>query len=144
VIGSLSAGTDCLTGQIDIALLQSLTRRLDTIDLSRYGQIIVDESHHVPAVSLEQVLKALPARYALGHTATPFRRDGQHPILTMQLGPIRYGSPIYVAAHGQSNLEAPLDETYHTPESEGRLRPSDSKDCEPRCGRGRKRCRSSR
>jgi superfamily II DNA or RNA helicase len=92
-IGALGSGVDQLTGVIDVALLQSLARRLDETNLACYGQIIVDECHHVPAVSFETILKAIPARYVLGLTATPIRRDGRHPIMHMQIGPVRYSSP---------------------------------------------------
>lgn len=51
---------------------------------------IVDECHHVPAVSFEQVLKAVQAKYIYGLTATSKRQDGHHPILSMYLGCIRY------------------------------------------------------
>lgn len=55
-----------------------------------YGMVIVDECHHVPAVSFEQVLKAVHAKYLYGLTATPERQDGHHPILHMYIGDIRY------------------------------------------------------
>jgi len=55
-----------------------------------YGHVIVDECHHVPAVSFERVLAEVKARYVTGLTATHQRRDGHHPIASMQLGPIRF------------------------------------------------------
>ena len=55
-----------------------------------YGQVIVDECHHAPAVSFERVLNEVKARYVVGLTATPHRRDGHHPIADMQLGPVRF------------------------------------------------------
>jgi superfamily II DNA or RNA helicase len=55
-----------------------------------YGHVIVDECHHVPAVSFERVLSEVKARYIVGLTATPHRRDGHHPILEMQLEAIGY------------------------------------------------------
>lgn len=76
---------------IDIAMVQSLTRQ-GTINpiVEKYGHVIVDECHHVSAVSFEQILKAVKARYVLGLTATPIRRDGLQPIIMMQCGPIRH------------------------------------------------------
>ena len=74
---------------IDVAMVQTLTRRVD-VDLSRYGHVIVDECHHVPAFSVERLLRDLPARAITGLTATPQRRDGHHPIITMQCGPVRH------------------------------------------------------
>jgi superfamily II DNA or RNA helicase len=58
--------------------------------LEDYGQVIVDECHHVGAVSFDAILKNVKARYAIGLTATPIRRDGQQPIIFMQYGPIRH------------------------------------------------------
>ena len=52
--------------------------------------MIVDECHHLPAVSFERVLAEAKARYVVGLTATPQRRDGHHPITEMQLGPVRF------------------------------------------------------
>ena len=109
-IGAIGSGEDGLTGVIDVALLQSLARRLDDIDLARYGQIVVDECHHLPAVSFEAALKAVPARFVLGLTATPIRRDGQHPIMHMQIGPVRYVSPRGVGAVAPPEVRlAPLE-----------------------------------
>ncbi|MBI2265083.1 MAG: DEAD/DEAH box helicase family protein, partial [Armatimonadetes bacterium] len=51
--------------------------------------IIVDECHHVGASSFDAILKRVRARFVLGLTATPIRRDGLHPIIFMQCGPIR-------------------------------------------------------
>lgn len=72
-------------------MVQSLARQ-KTLDelLACYGHIVVDECHHVPAVMTERVLQAAPARYLTGLTATPMRRDGHHPIITMQCGPVRH------------------------------------------------------
>jgi len=43
--------------------------------------VIVDECHHVPAFSFEQILKNVHAKYVYGLTATPARQDGHHPII---------------------------------------------------------------
>ena len=58
--------------------------------LDGYGQIIVDECHHLSAFSFEAILKQANAKYVVGLTATPIRRDGHQPIIFMQCGPIRY------------------------------------------------------
>jgi len=58
--------------------------------VATYGHVLVDECHHVPAVSCERVLANVKARYVTGLTATPQRRDGHHPIIEMQLGPVRF------------------------------------------------------
>jgi len=91
VVGTLGGGKPKLTGQIDIAVMQSLSRQGEISDLVKnYGQIIIDECHHLSAVSFEALLRSSPARYVLGLTATPIRRDGQQPIIFMQCGLIRH------------------------------------------------------
>lgn len=91
LIGQYGSGRDTRSGIIDIALLQSLGNA-DAVEpwIGDYGMVIVDECHHVPAISFEQALKSVRAQYVYGLTATPTRQDGHHPILHMYLGPIRY------------------------------------------------------
>ena len=91
IIGLYGANRDTRSGIIDIAMLQSMGDA-DEIKswLRDYGMVIVDECHHVPAVSFEQVLKSVSAKYIYGLTATPKRQDGHHPILHMYIGDIRY------------------------------------------------------
>ncbi|MBI4431529.1 MAG: DEAD/DEAH box helicase family protein, partial [Candidatus Omnitrophica bacterium] len=92
-IGLIGAGKQKPTGIIDIAMLQTLFRKGEVKDLvANYGQVIVDECHHIAAFSFEQVMKQVKARYVLGLTATPTRQDGHHPIIMMQCGPIRFRS----------------------------------------------------
>ncbi len=91
VIGTIGGGKAKPTGKIDIAVMQSLSRLGEVNPLvENYGHIIVDECHHVGAVSFDAILKRTKAKYVLGLTATPFRRDGQQPIIFMQCGPIRH------------------------------------------------------
>jgi superfamily II DNA or RNA helicase len=90
-IGSIGGGKTRPSGHLDIAVMQSLVRQGDVNPLVQtYGQVIVDECHHIAAASFEAVLKAVKARYVLGLSATPVRRDGLQPILFMQCGPIRH------------------------------------------------------
>lgn len=90
-IGQVSGGKKRVTGSVDIGLMQSLNRKGEVKDMvAGYGQIIVDECHHIPAFSFEQVLKQVKAKYVVGLTATPIRKDGHHPIIVMQCGPIRF------------------------------------------------------
>lgn len=90
-IGRIGGGKRKPNGRLDVAMIQSLVRQGRVDDLvETYGHVIVDECHHVPAVSFERILSEVKARYVLGLTATPHRRDGHHPILEMQLGPVRF------------------------------------------------------
>ena len=80
-----------VTGRIDIAVVQSLRRGGEVDELvSRYGFVIVDECHGLPAPTFAQVVDKARARYVLGLSATPVRRDGHHPVISQQCGPVRF------------------------------------------------------
>jgi superfamily II DNA or RNA helicase len=90
-IGQIGGGKRKPNGNLDVAMIQSLARKDEVNDLvATYGHVIVDECHHVPAVSFERVIREVKARFVVGLTATPQRRDGHHPILQLQLGPARF------------------------------------------------------
>ncbi len=90
-IGRIGGGKRKPNGRLDVAMIQSLVRKENVNDLvANYGHVIVDECHHLPAVSFERVLNEVKARFITGLTATPQRRDGHHPITEMQLGPVRF------------------------------------------------------
>ncbi len=91
LVGVIGGGKVKPTGKIDIAVMQSISRQGKINPLvENYGQIIVDECHHVGAASFDAILKKSNAKYVVGLTATPIRRDGQQPIIFMQCGPIRH------------------------------------------------------
>ena len=91
VVGTIGGGKAKPTGKIDIAVMQSLSRQGEINPLvENYGQVIIDECHHIGAASFDAILKVAKAKYVLGLTATPIRRDGQQPIIFMQCGPIRH------------------------------------------------------
>ena len=90
-LGQLGGGKKQTTGVVDIALVQSLSRKGVVKELVQdYGHVIIDECHHVGASSIESILRTVKAKYVIGLTATPVRRDGQQPIIFMQCGPIRH------------------------------------------------------
>jgi superfamily II DNA or RNA helicase len=79
------------TGVIDVAMAQSLARREDLAEVtSQYGLVVVDECHHVPAVTFERAVRQIPVRRWLGLTATPYRRDRLESMMTMYCGPVRH------------------------------------------------------
>ena len=90
-IGRIGGGRKKPTGGVDVALIQSLVRKGVVNDLvGDYGHMVVDECHHLPAASFEQVARRAKAKYVLGLSATVVRKDGHHPIISMQCGPVRY------------------------------------------------------
>ncbi len=89
--GQVGGGRSKRRGTIDVVMLQTLARREDIADLvAGYGQVVVDECHHVPAAAFEHAVKQIPARYWLGLTATPYRRDKLDDLIGLQLGPVRH------------------------------------------------------
>ncbi len=89
-IGRIGSGKNKPTGALDVGMFQSLISKEKVADIvSTYGHVIVDEFHHLPCVSFERVMSEIRARYVTGLTATPYRHDGHHSIIHMQLGPTR-------------------------------------------------------
>ena len=90
-IGRAGGGRKKLTGQIDVAIIQSLVRKGVVKDcVADYGHVIIDECHHLSAQSFELVARRTKARFVLGLSATVNRKDGHHPIIFMQCGPVRH------------------------------------------------------
>lgn len=89
--GKIGKSSKKSTGICDVLLVQSLVRK-DNIEefLAKYGHIIVDECHHLPAVSFEKIIRLAKSRFITGLSATVKRKDGHHPIITMRCGPVRY------------------------------------------------------
>jgi superfamily II DNA or RNA helicase/very-short-patch-repair endonuclease len=90
-IGQIGGGRKKITGAIDVAIMQSLVRKGVVNDLvANYGHLLVDECHHLSARSFELVARRAKARYVTGLSATVTRKDGHHPIIFMQCGPVRF------------------------------------------------------
>ncbi|HRT28490.1 MAG TPA: DEAD/DEAH box helicase family protein [Kiritimatiellia bacterium] len=90
-IGRIGSGHRTWTGRLDVALMQSVSRKGVVDDrVATYGQVIVDECHAVSAPTFERVVSKAKARYVVGLSATPIRKDGHHPIIFMQCGPVRH------------------------------------------------------
>jgi superfamily II DNA or RNA helicase len=90
-IGQIGAGKWNQLREVDVATIQSL-RKKGVVDdvVGLYGHLIVDECHHISAPSFEIVARQCPAKYVTGLSATVTRKDGHHPIIFMQCGPVRY------------------------------------------------------
>ncbi len=90
-IGRLGGGRRRLNGTLDVALVQSLVRNGTVHDaVADYGHLVVDECHHLSARSFELVARRAKAKYVVGLSATLTRKDGHHPIIFMQCGPVRH------------------------------------------------------
>ena len=79
MVGTIGGGNARPTGKIDIAVMQSLSRQGEINPLvENYGHVIVDECHHIGAVSFDAILKRVKAKYVLGLTATPIQIGRAH------------------------------------------------------------------
>ena len=100
-IGRFGGGRKKMTGFIDVALIQSLTKHTDINQiLSQYGYVIVDECHHIPSLSFDNIIRQVKAKFITGLSATLLRKDGRHPIITMRCGPILH----HVDAKAQASI----------------------------------------
>lgn len=90
-IGTYYGTKKNISGLVDIATIQSLSKLSKQHEfLSNYGMVISDEVHHDAAFTFDEVISHIQSQYLYGLSATPYRRDGQEPIITMRFGPIRY------------------------------------------------------
>ncbi len=90
-IGRMGGGRNRPNGSLDVAVMQSLVRRGEVKDcVAGYGHLVVDECHHVSARSFELVVRRAKAKFVTGLSATVTRKDGRHPIILMQCGPVRH------------------------------------------------------
>ena len=153
-IGQVLGGKDRRTGFIDVALLQSLQRKGEVKDcVAEYGHVIVDECHHLTAFSFEQIMRQVKAKFIVGLTATPTRKDGHHPIIFMQCGPIRFNLSAREAAERspfrhlvlprQTGFRMPpevtdltIHDAYAALVMQRRAKPADRRGYHPSCSRG--------
>ncbi|MCF8069145.1 MAG: DEAD/DEAH box helicase [Desulfobacterales bacterium] len=90
-IGQIGGGKNKPNLKIDVAMIQSLSRKGVVNDIvGKYGHLIVDECHHISARSFEIVARQCKAKFVTGLSATVIRKDGHHPIIFMNCGPIHY------------------------------------------------------
>jgi superfamily II DNA or RNA helicase/very-short-patch-repair endonuclease len=90
-IGRIGGGGKKATGLLDVGVIQGIVRKGVVDDLvGNYGHVVIDECHHLSAQSFEQVARQAKSKFVLGLSATVTRKDGHHPIIFMECGPVRY------------------------------------------------------
>ena len=88
-IGQYSGIKKKLGKQITVGLLQSLARKGDLSELKdKFGMIIVDECHHIPAATFREVIAQLNPKYIYGLTATPKRKHNDEKLIYVYIGEI--------------------------------------------------------
>ncbi|MDL2321675.1 DEAD/DEAH box helicase [Desulfosarcina sp. OttesenSCG-928-B08] len=88
-VGMIGAGKNKIGEKITVALVQSLYRCADTV-APKIGQLVVDECHRAPSRTFTEAVTAFDARYLLGLSATPWRRDRLSRLIFWHLGPVHY------------------------------------------------------
>lgn len=81
-----SVPADVCIGSIDTLLEGQVPKSI----LDSFGLVIVDEAHHLAAATLVHALPLVPARYVVGLSATPDRRDGLEHALYWLAGPASF------------------------------------------------------
>ncbi len=90
-IGQIGGGKRKPGGKVDIAIIQSLSHKSKVDDIvADYGHLVIDECHHISAPSFEAIARQFKGKYITGLSATVTRKDGHHPIIYMNCGPVRY------------------------------------------------------
>jgi superfamily II DNA or RNA helicase len=89
-IGQIGNQKDKTGKEITVAMIQSLTRGDLTELKNRFGMVIVDECHHIPAKSFREVITQLNCYYLYGLTATPKRKNNDEKLIYVYIGNIIY------------------------------------------------------
>jgi len=87
-IGFIGGGKHSVGERITIGMIPTLVRReaqLPEIG-RRFGLVIIDEAHHVPASTFLKVLENFSSYYLYGLTATPYRRDKMEDVMFATIG----------------------------------------------------------
>ena len=107
-IGLYGSTTDSLTGYVDIAMIQTLSKRMPPF-IRDYGLVIVDECHHLAADSFIKVANAVRPRYIYGLSATVERKDNQERAVYAQCGNViyRYTADRLAYRRGMSQILVP-------------------------------------
>jgi len=88
-IGLIGSGKKQIGDVITVALVQSLYRCADVVS-KKVGHIIVDECHRTPSRTFTDAVTEFDAKFMLGLSATPFRRDNLSSLIFWHLGDVHH------------------------------------------------------
>lgn len=91
-IGLIGAGKNRVGEKVTVAMVQSLYKCAEAVSTG-CGHIVVDECHRAPSRTFTEALSAFDARYMLGLSATPWRRDRLSKLIFWHLGDVRHEVP---------------------------------------------------
>jgi len=86
-IGVIGQGKLKIGKQITVATIQSLPKQIESAE-NKFGIIIVDECHHIPAETYRNTIEKLHTYYLYGLTATPFRKYSDGTMIFTHLGEV--------------------------------------------------------
>jgi superfamily II DNA or RNA helicase len=86
--GYIGEGEYGLGTHLTVGMIQSLAKNPQLVEEIRrkFGCLIIDECHHLPAITIAKVVSLFPAMYRVGLTATIERTDGLSPLAMAILG----------------------------------------------------------
>jgi superfamily II DNA or RNA helicase len=88
-IGRLDGIKKKISETVTVAMLQSLARKEDLNDFrDKFGLVIIDECHHIPAKTFREVVSNLNAKYWYGLTATPKRKHNDEKLIYLFIGDV--------------------------------------------------------
>ncbi len=86
-IGRIGQGKVKIGKRVTVAMIQSLSKKLDAPEIPKaFKTIIIDECHHIPAQSYATTISKLFPYYQYGLTATPFRKNSDGKLIFAHLG----------------------------------------------------------
>ncbi len=88
-VGLVGGGKNRVGDRITVALVQSLYKRKSAI-ARQVGFLLVDECHRTPSRTFTDAVTAFDARYMLGLSATPWRRDNLSTLIFWHLGNVHH------------------------------------------------------
>lgn len=88
-VGLIGGGEKRVGREATVALVQSLYKCAEEVS-DRIGYLVVDECHRAPSRTFTEAVSAFDARYMLGLTATPWRRDKLSRLIFWHLGDVHY------------------------------------------------------
>lgn len=120
-IGRYSSAYKKPSERVSVGLLQSFARAKDLTEFTdKFGVIIVDECHHIPATTFRAVISRLNATHIYGLTATPKRKHNDERLIylyigdivaTMEASPVIHDSkqPGFTLTVRKTSLQLPFD-----------------------------------
>jgi superfamily II DNA or RNA helicase len=88
-VGMIGAGKKVVGKEITIALVQSLYKCVEEV-AEHIGFLVVDECHRCPSRTFTEAVTGFDAKFMLGLSATPWRRDKLSKLIFWHLGDVHH------------------------------------------------------